>query len=106
MAEFLLMHTNNGLHHQTNILSTEAVLEMNTVQYPDLDSTQGLVWYRWDFNGETIFGHNGGDYGVSTEIGFTEDGRGFVILVNAAGDQYILPNIEEALLNAANALTD
>jgi CubicO group peptidase (beta-lactamase class C family) len=104
LAGFLLMHSNKGTYQQTTIVSQESVEEMNSVHYPDLDSQQGLVWYTWDHNDATLLGHNGGDYGVSTEMGIREDGTGFVILMNAEGDWSTLYNIEEALLSAATNL--
>jgi CubicO group peptidase (beta-lactamase class C family) len=104
LAKFLVMHSNDGRYKDTQIVSPESVAEMNTAQYPSLDSKQGLIWYEWDLNGETIRGHNGGDQGASTEMGVREDGVGFVILMNSDGDDDILVNIEEALLAAADAL--
>ena len=104
LARFLAMHSNDGRYKDTQIVSPESVAEMNTAQYPSLDAMQGLIWYEWDLNGETIRGHNGGDQGVSTEMGVRKDGVGFVILMNSDGDNDILVNVEEALLAAADAL--
>ena len=104
LAKFLLMHSNDGRYNDTQIVSSESVAEMNTAHYPSLDSMQGLVWYEWEMNGETIRGHNGGDQGVSTEMGVREDGVGFVLLMNSDGDHDILVNVEEALFAAADEL--
>jgi len=104
LAKFLVMHSNDGRYKDTQIVSPESVAEMNTVQYSSLDSMQGLIWYEWELNGQTIRGHNGGDRGVSTEMGVREDGVGFVILMNSEGDNDTLVTIEEALLAAANDL--
>jgi len=104
LAKFLLMHANDGHYNDGQIVSVESVETINTAHYPNLDSEQGLIWYEWDLNGETIRGHNGGDYGVSTEMGVREDGVGFVLLMNASGGYDILVNVEEALLAAADDL--
>ena len=101
LATFLSMFHNNGSFKGVEIVSMASVEEMNTIYYPNLDSTQGLVWYRFDVNDETYTGHNGGDYGVLTEMGVREDGLGFVILMNSDGDYNILPNIEEAMIAVA-----
>ena len=77
---------------------------MKTVQYPGLDSEMGLIWYGFKAGGESVIGHNGGDYGVSTEMGFTSDGTGFVVLMNGEGTDYTLPDIERAMLRAAEGL--
>jgi CubicO group peptidase (beta-lactamase class C family) len=65
-----------------------------------LDPEQGFVWYRWNQNGETIWGHNGGEVGVSAEVGFTGSGDGFVVLMNGEGRGSTLGTIEAAILGA------
>ncbi|MBM75767.1 MAG: hypothetical protein CMK59_10230 [Proteobacteria bacterium] len=104
LARFLVMHSNGGHYRDTKIISEDSIAELNTAHYPSLDSGQGLIWYEWTLNGQRIRGHNGGDSGVSTEIGVREDGTGFVILMNSSGEGNILRNIEEALLNTADQL--
>jgi len=104
LATFLAMFQNGGEVQGTRIVSAESVSQMNTAHYPDLDSTQGLSWYWWDINGDSFTGHNGGDVGTSTEMGVREDGVGFVILMNGEGDYQILPNIEEAMIEAAQEI--
>ncbi len=98
LAKFLVMFANEGSVDGNQILSEEAVSEMKRPQYPDLDSTQGLIWYSWNTDGVQYFGHGGSDSGVSTQIGFREDGVGFVILMNGSGDGNTLGSIEDALL--------
>ena len=65
---------------------------------PDLAEGQGWVWYRWTMEGHTVWGHNGGEAGVSTEVGLLDDGRGFVVLMNGEGSQTTLGDIERAIL--------
>jgi len=104
LASFVGMFANGGSRNGTHILSADSVVEMRTVHYPQLSSNQGLIWYSWSFDGEDITGHNGGDSGVSTEVGFRDDGTGFVVLMNSRSQGGILPNIERALLEAAASL--
>ena len=66
--------------------------------WPGLDPDQGFGWYRWQLEGQTVWGHNGGEVGVSAEIGVLGDGRGFVVLMNGEGRGDTLERIEAALL--------
>jgi CubicO group peptidase (beta-lactamase class C family) len=104
LARFLSMHANDGELQGIRIVSQESVAEMNTAHYPGLDPQQGLVWYRWNMGGEAHLGHNGGDYGASTEMGVREDGLGFVLLMNIETGDDVLANIAEAMLEAASDL--
>jgi len=104
LASFLAMFANEGSRDGTRVLSEDSVADMRTVHYPELSSNQGLIWYSWTFEGESITGHNGGDSGVSTEIGFRDDGTGFVVLMNGQSQDGILSNVERALLEAADSL--
>ena len=104
MSQFLKMFSNGGQLGDALILSENAVSEMSRAHYPELDSEQGLIWTRWIFEGQSIIGHNGGDIGVSTEMGLREDGVGFVILMNASGRANTLSRIESMLFEAAEGL--
>ncbi|MFT5679493.1 MAG: CubicO group peptidase (beta-lactamase class C family) [Myxococcota bacterium] len=104
LSRFLAMFANGGALGETRILSSDTVAEMQQAHYPNLDDTQGLIWYDWSLDGRTVTGHNGGDYGASTEMGFTADGVGFVVLMNGEGRNRTLENIEEAMLEAAQSL--
>ena len=104
LSQFLKMFSNGGQLGDALILSEDAVSEMSRAHYPELDSEQGLIWYQWIFDGQSIIGHNGGDIGVSTEMGLREDGVGFVILMNASGRANTLSRIESMLFEAADGL--
>ena len=60
---------------------------------------QGLMWYYKNANGRTLFGHNGGDIGSSTEM-FTSfsDNLGVVLLTNS--------NNYDAMIQIENAIFD
>ena len=104
LASFMTMFVNEGSRDGTRVLSQDSVAEMRTVHYPELDSNQGLIWYSWALDGESVTGHNGADSGVSTEIGFRDDGTGFVVLMNGRSRDGILGNVERALFEAADSL--
>lgn len=84
------------------ILSRASVESMLTVQYSDLDSDQGLSFYRWKLGGDTVWGHNGGEVGAATEVLFWQDeGIGVVVLMNGEGYGQTLPWIEKRIFAAA-----
>lgn len=104
LATFLAMFVNGGTYDGIEILSPQGVTEMKRIQYPQLDGTQGLIWYSRDIDGIRYFGHGGSDRGVSTRIGFRDDGMGFVILMNSAEVDGTLGRIEYALIDFAREL--
>ncbi len=83
LARFLLVHMNDGTWGGRTLLDTASVGEMQTVQYPGLDSTQGLAFYYWNHSTGQRLGHSGGDLGVTTEMWFRpSDGIGVIMLCN------------------------
>ena len=104
LSRFLAMFASGGALDDVRILSPDSVAQMQQAHYPSLDDDQGLIWYSWRLGDQTVTGHNGGDFGVSTEMGFRADGTGFVVLMNGEGRARTLENIELAMMNAAEAL--
>lgn len=104
LAKFLSMFANGGSYRDVSILSEESISEMKRAQYPQLDDTQGLIWYSWEHDGSVYFGHGGSDMGVSTQIAIRDDGIGYVILMNAHGEGSPLERIKNALLERAETL--
>jgi len=85
LARFLSMMIEEGELDGQRILSLAAVEEMHKLQVPDLDDTQGLLWY-YDYN-DSLFGHDGSDPGTSSLMFFDpDDGVGVVMVAN--GDWY------------------
>ncbi len=82
---------------ETQAHGPEALFE---TQVPNLDPDQGFVWYRWSQSGEAFWGHNGGEVGVSAEVGFTANGEGFVVMMNEEGRGSTLQTVESAILAA------
>lgn len=104
IARFLAAFTAGGVYDGERILDADSVEAMLDPQVPDLDETQGLIWYSWTLGDEEVWGHNGGDDGVTTEILFRKrDGVGVVLLANGDGDRWSpIEEIEEELFALAD----
>ncbi|MHC5209570.1 MAG: serine hydrolase domain-containing protein [Planctomycetota bacterium] len=99
LARFLTMVMQDGQYAGTTILSQESAQALTTPQDPVLDPTQGLVFYTWKISGRTVWGHGGGDQGVTTEMWFDPvTDIGVVALTN--GESYI-PDIIDAMFDHA-----
>ena len=101
VARFLRATMQDGQVGESQFVCAESVAEMTTVVDADLDRDQGLGWYRWRLDGETVWGHNGGEWGASAEIlWWPERDRGVVVLMNSEGDDDSLAAIERILRDA------
>ena len=95
LSHFLLMMMNHGEYNSTHILKESTVDLMLT---PQLSYEQGigLIWYQDSLPGRTLWGHTGGDTGVSTFMFFEpETNIGVIILTN--GENQDLYGIMSAL---------
>jgi CubicO group peptidase (beta-lactamase class C family) len=71
------------------------------IQFPDLDESQGLLWYRWTLDGAEVWGHDGSEFGSATEIvARLEDGVGAVVLMNSEESLASLREVERAMFAA------
>ena len=68
LAKFMSAYMNDGTYNGVRILDSETIELIKTIHYPTVNSMQGLMWYYKNENGRTLFGHNGGDVGSSTEM--------------------------------------
>jgi CubicO group peptidase (beta-lactamase class C family) len=83
LARHLISFIQYGEVDGVRILRPETVEEMRRIQYPDVSSTFGLLWYYKTLHSWELMGHNGGNNGVSTEMFFRpEDGVGVILLMN------------------------
>lgn len=83
LGRFLNMYMNYGVHNGTRILDSATVALMLSEQIPGIEPGQGLIWYSYPFEGTTVWGHSGGDVGVSTEMLFSPtDSIGVILLTN------------------------
>ena len=101
LAKFMAAYINGGEYNGFQLLEEETIELIKTIQYPNVDPEQGLIWYYKTTDERTLFGHNGGDLGSSTEmfISISED-IGVIVLSNS-DTYYAVIQIEEALFNFA-----
>jgi CubicO group peptidase (beta-lactamase class C family) len=107
LANFVNMLLNEGVYNGENILSSEAVDSMSTVQNPNWSYSYGIpslgLFQREDFGDRTVWGHNGGsDAGYAAHFYFCKgENSGIVITTNS--EQYVDP-IVEYLFDYADSL--
>jgi CubicO group peptidase (beta-lactamase class C family) len=79
LARFLSAWARGGELDGRRILESSLVREALRVGRPQINASQGLIWYH---SGER-FGHSGGDYGVSTDM-YYDPGQdvGVIVLAN------------------------
>ena len=77
--------------------SPSKVEEMTTIQYPGINSSQGLVWFHNYTGGRWVWRHGGGDAGVSTLASCCfEENSAVVVLTN--GGSHIATGLITTLL--------
>jgi len=102
LAKFLQANIQYGALCDERILDSSTVRMIRSAQIPLIDPTQGLVWYTTISNGKTIWGHNGGDLGVTTEMFLSEsDSTGVIVLTNGEGG---IVQIRDMLFQVADTL--
>lgn len=83
LSIWLRTFMNGGLFGATRILKKSTVNEIMRAQIDDIIWGQGLIWYYIRESGRTLVGHNGGDFGVSTNMYFSPSaGTGAITLTN------------------------
>ncbi len=101
LAKFMSAYINNGVYNGVRILNPETIELIKTIHYPNINSTQGLIWYYKNENERILFGHNGGDIGSSTEMFISfSDNLGVVLLTNSSNYNAMI-QIENAAFNFA-----
>jgi len=111
LAKFQMAFIGDGEWDGRRILETATVEEMRRQQVPDIEPTQGLVWYYTSQLGDetVLLGHNGGDDGVATEMFFrVSDDLGFILLMNTDWTTeiyYQVMEIEKRLLAAGEEIS-
>lgn len=88
LERWLVGHRDDGVVDGVRFLEPESVMETRRAQYPDVDSGQGLVWYRQRQGGRLWWGHSGSSYGTSAQMRYRpEEGRLLAVITNS--DAYI-----------------
>ena len=98
LVNYVMMLLNAGFINDQNILSSDAVASMSTVQNPNWSYSYGIpglgLFQREDFGDRTVWGHNGGSNGgYAAHFYFCkEENSGIVITTNS--EQYVNPIVE------------
>ena len=101
LAKFMGAYINGGAYNGVRILDSDTIELIKTVHYPNVQSSQGLIWYYKNSNGRNLFGHNGGDTGVSTDMFISlSDNLGVIVLTNS-GNYSGMVQIENAVFSFA-----
>jgi len=92
LARFLMAYINNGSHGGRRILQESTVRQMLRSQLdqsmlPDEGRDLGLAWYQFRLDsGDLVWGHTGGDPGITTRMLFrATDGVGVIVFTNTGG---------------------
>ncbi len=89
LSNFMIAYLNDGTLGNSSILNATSINEMWSSQIQTLDATQGLNWYKEYFGAATLWGHNGGEDGVSTEMYLDPiNNIGICVLTNGEGDAF------------------
>lgn len=85
LAHFVVAHLQNGRFSGRRILEPTTARSMRTVQNPKVASDMGLALFTDRIGGVEVWGHNGGDYGASTQM-WLAPAQGFGVILLANGD--------------------
>jgi CubicO group peptidase (beta-lactamase class C family) len=103
LAQFLMCYLGNGTYNNQVILNPATIDTILTIQLPELSVFQGLIWHKRNIGGiGEAWGHNGGDYGFSTEMTFSElHDIGVITCTNVSLDSADIRTIGNLLLQYA-----
>ncbi len=104
IARLLALVGGDGTLDGVEVLPAAAVRRLFVPPQPEVADDMGLLWYSWRLDGETLWGHQGGETGATTDMGRFDDGVGYVVLANA--ELGIAPQkaLARALRDAARGL--
>jgi CubicO group peptidase (beta-lactamase class C family) len=96
LINFLTMFINNGIYKSKEILKSETVDLMLSPQL-SFNENLGLIWWKSNIGGRTVWGHGGADYGARAQMHFEPETRiGVVLFING----------ESSILHIVNKLFD
>ena len=109
MMRFQQMYLHHGIYNGNRILDSATV---DTILSPQFQSVanmqgQGLILYETYYpNGDSTWGHAGGDYGVSTEMQFSyKHNLGILMFSNGDGFNAGVDTLLDTIYNYALTLT-
>ncbi len=89
LSKFMIAYLNGGTLGTNSILSPATINDMWTPQIPSIKANQGFMWYQEAFGTATLWGHNGGEDGVSTEMYLDPVNEiGICVLTNGEGSAF------------------
>jgi CubicO group peptidase (beta-lactamase class C family) len=91
MANWLLAYTNEGHFITESILSQDMTNESLSVHY---GTDQGYIWYSFEVDGDVVWGHNGGDLGVTTDI-IVNPQEEIAVAIISNGEEWLDELVEE-----------
>ena len=96
LINFLTMFIQNGSYDSKEVLKSESVSMMLSPQL-SFNENLGLIWWKSNLNGRTVWGHGGSDYGARAQMHFEPKTRiGVVLFING----------ESSTLHIVNELFD
>ena len=99
LAKFSILYTNGGVYNNIRILDSETIEFIKEIPYPNIDYLLAIMWYYKNQGGRTLFGHNGGDLGVSADMFISlSDGVGVIVIVNCANYSSMI-EIQQAIFD-------
>lgn len=88
LAKFMYAVSQNGLFNQTQLLADTLFQRALSKQFEVPDFIQGWGFYGIEIPGDTLWGHDGGETGVSTEMYFSKNKQTGVIVLANGDDVY------------------
>jgi len=101
LSKFMRAYIMGGTFNGYQLLKPESVDFILQEHFTDNFHNQGLIFYKFDFYGLTLWGHNGGDLGLATEMYFDLDNKtGCIVFINKTMSYSL--SIKLSLLKFAN----
>jgi CubicO group peptidase (beta-lactamase class C family) len=99
LSNFLAAFMQGGEINNIRILDSATISLMTTVQFSQIDATQGLIWYKLLLNSRWIWGHGGGDKGVGSAMFYSPAENVGVICLCNVNARAFLEVIVDVLFN-------
>jgi CubicO group peptidase (beta-lactamase class C family) len=101
LSKFMRAYILDGTFNGYQLLQQSSVDTILSIQYETKSEKQGLIFYNLENPQFSVWGHNGGDPGVSTEMYFDKTKKvGYIMFTNRS-DAYS-QSLRNALLQFAN----